>query len=94
MMINEHISKDSFPSESCPKGKELCEYGFQTCVYTRNRFKVIRCCPSYQEKANKVHKKELEDRQALNVPRWDYKENLDLRKKEKVMKEERQVKYP
>ena len=76
-MINEHISKSIFPSESCPKGKENCEHGFQTCKYTRNRFKVIRCCPSYQEKANKVHKKELEDRQALNVPRWDYKYKLD-----------------
>lgn len=82
-MINEHISESSFPSESCPIGKENCEHGFQTCKYTRNRFKVIRCCPGYITKVNAVYKKELQDRQALNVPRWDYKENLDLRKKEK-----------
>ena len=82
-MINEHISKDSFPSESCPKGKELCEYGFQACKYTRNRFKVIRCCPGYAAKVNAVHKKELQDRQALNVPRWDYKAELDKRKDDK-----------
>lgn len=81
MMINEHISKSSFPSESCPIGKENCEHGFQTCKYTRNRFKVIRCCPAYKEKVNKVHKKELQDR--LNVPRWDYKAKLDKRKDDK-----------
>ena len=82
-MINEHISKSSFPSESCPIGKENCEYGFQACKYTRNRFKIIRCCPGYQEKANRVHEKELEDRQALNVHRWDYKAELDKRKDDK-----------
>lgn len=83
MMINEHISKDVFVQEICPIGKETCKYGFQACKYTRNRFKVIRCCPGYAVKVNAVHKKELQDRQVLNVPRWDYKENLDLRKKEK-----------
>ena len=76
-MINEHISKDSFTKESCPIGKENCEYGFQACKYTMGRFKVIRCCPAYKEKVNKVHEKELQDRQALNVPRWDYKAELD-----------------
>ena len=79
-MINEHISKSSFPSESCPIGKENCEHGFQTCKYTRNRFKVIRCCPSYATKVNAVHKKELQDRQALNIKSWDYKSQLNKSK--------------
>lgn len=68
-MINEHISKDSFPSESCPKGKELCEYGFQSCVYTRQRFGIERCSPSYHYAVNKIHALELEKRKRLNIPR-------------------------
>lgn len=79
-MINEHISKDAFVQEICPIGKENCEYGFQTCKYTRNRFKVIRCCPGYATKVNAVHKKELQDRQALNIKSWDYKSQLNKSK--------------
>lgn len=60
MMINEHISKDSFPQESCPKGKESCKYGFQTCVYARHRFGIEPCSLLYPYISNKMHEIELE----------------------------------
>lgn len=78
-MINEHISKSSFPSESCPKGKEYCEYGFQTCVYTRQRFGIERCNSYYPYVKEKIHALEVQSRSNLNIPSWDYKPQLDQR---------------
>ena len=36
--------------------------------------------PGYAAKVNAVHKKELQDRQALNIKSWDYKSQLNKSK--------------
>ena len=77
MMINEHI-KDYSPEEKCPKGKDKCKHWYLDCKYFSGRFKTYPCDKNFKEKVEEGHKKELEDRQAINI-NWDYKKQLDKR---------------
>ena len=81
-MINEHISKDSFPQDICPKGYDSCSEGYCTCRYHIDRFGIEPFNSMAAYVRNKIHNIELEKRKSLNIKSWDYKSWLDKRRYE------------
>lgn len=83
-MINEHISQDVYPTYTCPLRFKECKVkgeSFISCKYAIHRWGIEPCNKLFQSTKDEKHKEEINSRK--DVPNWDYKSDLDLRKDDK-----------